>query len=172
MFRILFILFIALPIIEIMVLLEVGSLLGFWATLALVILTAWAGAKMVREQGISTLNNLQAKMAQGELPSDDIIAGLMILVSGALMLTPGFITDAFGLFLLWPKGRQILAKLVKEKVLVSRLQQGGGQFHFHSGFHSSQQSYTGNVFEHEADPQPKEQAPKVEILEGDYQRKN
>jgi UPF0716 protein FxsA len=173
MFRTLFLLFIILPIIEIMVLMEVGALLGLWPTLAVVVLTAWAGAKLVREQGISTLNTIQGKLAQGQLPSDDIIAGLMILVSGVLMLTPGFITDFFGLFLLWPQGRQLLARLLKDKVLVGQLNKGQGHF-YSSSF--EQQGFSSNVYEHQHDQQAAEgelnkEQPK-NILEGEFQRKD
>ena len=68
MFRFLFILFIVVPIIEIMVLMNVGAWLGVWPTIAIVIITAWLGAKNVKQQGIATLNSVQTKMAQGEMP--------------------------------------------------------------------------------------------------------
>ena len=97
MFRVFFFLFIVVPIIEIAVLMQVGALLGAWPTVAIVIITAWLGAKNVRQQGIATIQSVQTKMAQGEAPSDEIVAGLLLLVAGILLVTPGFVTDFFGL---------------------------------------------------------------------------
>ena len=93
MFRLLFVLFIIIPIIEIFVLMQVGAVLGIWPTIALVIFTAWLGAKYVRQQGLATLNSVQSKMAQGQVPSDEIVTGVMLLVAGVLLVTPGFVTD-------------------------------------------------------------------------------
>ena len=77
MFRLLFALFVIIPIIEITVLMQVGELIGAWPTIAIVIVSAWLGAKYVRQQGIATLQSVQAKMAQGEMPSSEIVTGLM-----------------------------------------------------------------------------------------------
>jgi len=109
MFRLLFVLFIIIPIIEISVLMQVGELLGMWLTIGIVILSAWIGAKYVRQQGLATLQSVQAKMAQGEVPSSEIVTGLMLLVAGVLLVTPGFVTDIFGLSLLVPSIRQAIA---------------------------------------------------------------
>ena len=109
MFRLLFIFFIIIPIIEITVLMQVGAVLGVWPTIAIVILTAWVGAKYVRQQGIATLNSVQTKMAQGQMPSDEIVTGLVLLVAGVLLVTPGFVTDFLGLSLLIPAVRQAIA---------------------------------------------------------------
>ncbi len=120
MFRILFVFFIIVPIIEIAVIMQVGALLGAWPTVAIVVLTAWIGAKKVREQGMATLTSVQTKMAQGQLPNDEIIAGLMLLVAGILLVTPGFVTDAFGIALLFPKIRLLLARSVKQRMKVTQ----------------------------------------------------
>ena len=93
MFRLLFVLFIIIPVIEIFVLMQVGAVLGVWPTIAMVIFTAWLGAKYVRQQGISTLNSVQTKMAEGQMPSDEIVTGLLLLVAGMFLVTPGFVTD-------------------------------------------------------------------------------
>lgn len=116
MFRLLFIFFIIIPIIEITVLMQVGAVLGVWPTIAIVILTAWVGAKYVRQQGIATLNSVQTKMAQGQMPSDEIVTGLVLLVAGVLLVTPGFVTDFLGLSLLIPAVRQTIAGSVKSHI--------------------------------------------------------
>jgi len=121
MFRILFLFFVIVPIIEISVLMHVGEWLGAWPTIAIVIFTAWLGAKNVRQQGIATLNSVQTKMAQGEMPSDEIVAGVMLLVAGVLLVTPGFVTDIFGLSLLVPAVRQALIKSVQSHLVVKQM---------------------------------------------------
>lgn len=145
MSRVLFLLFILLPMLEIALILEIGEQFGGWTTLALIILSAWIGVKLVRQQGISTLTRIQENLAQGKMPSEEITSGLMILVSGAFMLTPGFITDAFGLFLLWPQGRIMLSGFVQKNILAGRVQQVQPNFYYHQENHYSQ----GNTYEHE-----------------------
>jgi len=120
MFRILFVFFIIIPIIEISVIMQVGALIGAWPTVAIVILTAWFGAKKVREQGLATLTSVQTKMAQGEMPSDEIIAGVMLLIAGVLLVTPGFVTDAFGLSLLFPTVRKAIVKAAKKHIVINQ----------------------------------------------------
>ncbi|QBY03903.1 FxsA family protein [Thalassotalea sp. HSM 43] len=128
MFRVLFLLFIIMPIIEIMVLMNVGALIGALPTIVLVIVTAWLGAKMVRQQGLATYQSVQHKLAQGQMPSDEIIAALLLLVAGVLLLTPGFITDGFGLALLWPVSRGAIVKLVQQQLAKS--QKNGSAFFY------------------------------------------
>lgn len=137
MFKVLFLLFIAMPIVEIMVLMKVGSIFGALPTIALVILTAWAGAAMVRQQGLATFQSVQGKLSQGEIPSDEIIAALLLLVAGVMLLTPGFITDSFGLLLLWPVSRAKIVRMVQKHFVVAQSRRGQvfeGQFTSHS-FH-------------------------------------
>ena len=108
MFPVLFLLFVLVPIIEISVLIQVGSVIGTWPTIAIVILTAWLGAKFVKQQGIATLRNVQEKSARGEVPSEEIITGFLLLVAGVVLVTPGFVTDAIGLSLLVPGVRRCI----------------------------------------------------------------
>ncbi len=117
MFRFLFLFFVIVPIIEITVLIQAGQWLGTWPTVAIVILTAWLGAKYVRQQGIMTLKSVQSKAAHGEIPSEEIVTGLLLLVAGVLLVTPGFVTDFLGLALLIPKIRLILIKSVQQVVI-------------------------------------------------------
>ena len=132
MFRVLFVLFILVPIIEITVLMQVGALLGVWPTVAIVIITAWLGAKYVKQQGVATLQSVQTKMAQGQMPSDEIVGGLLLLVAGIVLVTPGFVTDIIGLLLLVPVVRKTITQQVQQHVNVSGAAANGGSFHTQS----------------------------------------
>jgi UPF0716 protein FxsA len=105
-------LFILMPIIEIAVLIQVGGAIGLWATLAIVILTAVLGTAMLRQQGLATMNQVRQRLGAGEMPAQQIIEGLLLLVGGVLLLTPGFVTDAFGFTCLFPLTRQWLARQI------------------------------------------------------------
>ncbi len=106
----LLILFIMIPIIEIGLFIKVGGFIGLWPTLAIVILTAIIGTNMLRTQGLSTLARLQSTLQTGENPVDPIVHGALILLSGVLLLTPGFFTDSIGFLLLVPPVRSALIK--------------------------------------------------------------
>lgn len=149
MFKILFLLFIAMPIVEIMVLMKVGSIFGVLPTIALVILTAWAGAAMVRQQGLATFQSVQGKLSQGEIPSDEIISALLLLVAGVMLFTPGLITDTFGLLLLWPVSRAKIVGMLQNHFVVAQARRGQvfeGQFTRHSFYQQS--SNEGSKVEH------------------------
>lgn len=96
----LFLIFVAVPIIEISLFVTVGGVIGLWSTLAIVVLTAIIGTQLMRRQGLMTLGRLQTALAEGKNPTDPIAQGAMILIAGVLLLTPGFFTDAIGLLLL------------------------------------------------------------------------
>lgn len=106
------VLFIAMPIIEIAVLIKVGGALGLLPTLVIIIATAILGTFLLRQQGLSTLNRARSRLASGQLPAEQMMEGMLLLVGGVLLLTPGFVTDAFGLFCLFPLTRQWLAKRI------------------------------------------------------------
>jgi len=108
MLRILFVLFILIPLLELWVLIEVGSGIGGLSTIALCLLTAALGGFLIRYQGLSTLVDAQKRMAHGEAPIDHGLHGLMIAFSGILLFTPGFITDSLGFLLLFPPFRRFL----------------------------------------------------------------
>ncbi len=100
-----FLLLVAVPIIEIGLFIQVGGWLGLWPTLAIVILTAAIGTVLLRAQGLAALGELQRRLGAGEDPSATLAHGAMILVAGVLLLTPGFFTDAVGFLLLTPPVR-------------------------------------------------------------------
>ena len=108
---ILLVAFIAVPLIEIAVFIQLGGLLGLWPTLGLVILTAVVGTWLLRLQGLATLLKAQQHMQQGVLPKRELFDGFCLLFAGALLLTPGFVTDGFGLALFIPAFRDLLRRL-------------------------------------------------------------
>ena len=104
-FRILTVLFVVLPIIEIWVLIRVAAVVGGLEAVSLVILVSVVGAWLVRREGMGVLRKVEQRLAAGELPSRELVDGVLIAVGGALMLTPGFVTDAVSLLLLFPPTR-------------------------------------------------------------------
>ncbi len=102
----LFAVFLIVPLIEVWLLVTVGSLIGAGWTIFLVVSTAVLGAALVRAQGLSTLARSQALLQQGELPAVEVLEGVALLIAGALLLTPGFFTDTVGFLLLVPPLRR------------------------------------------------------------------
>ncbi|MCL6415970.1 FxsA family protein [Aestuariirhabdus sp. Z084] len=111
--RILFLLFIIVPIVEMLVLIKVGEVIGAWYTVGLVLLTAVIGINLLRQQGLSTLMRANQRMNSGEMPAQEIVEGFLLAVGGALLLTPGFVTDTFGFVcLIAPLRRAMVGKLI------------------------------------------------------------
>ncbi|EGU30045.1 FxsA [Vibrio ichthyoenteri ATCC 700023] len=167
MFPILLLLFILVPIIEIGLFIQVGGFLGLWPTIALVLITAFVGASLVRSQGLQTLMNVQNRLQQGELPAQQIFEGVMLAVAGVLLLTPGFMTDALGMLILLPAPRAAIAKYLMGKMVVKSV--GGG---FHGGF--SNQGGFGSQDGFGQDPfqrNPFEQSKDGNTFEGEFERK-
>ncbi len=100
--------FVLVPIVEIGVFIEVGGALGLWPTLGLILLTAVLGSWQLRLQGLATLAKARSQMDQGVMPAHELFDGLCLLVAGALLLTPGFVTDAVGALLFLPPFRAML----------------------------------------------------------------
>lgn len=116
--RLLFLLFIGLPILEMWLLIEVGSRIGALPTIALVALTAFIGINLLRQQGFNTLTRAQARLTAGEVPAAEILEGLCLAVGGALLLTPGFVTDAVGFCcLIAPIRKRIVARVLASGVV-------------------------------------------------------
>ncbi|ARC91137.1 membrane protein FxsA [Vibrio coralliilyticus] len=162
MFPILLLMFIFVPIIEIGLFISVGGYLGLWPTIALVLITAFVGASLVRSQGLQTLMSVQNRLQQGELPAQQILEGVMLAVSGVLLLTPGFMTDALGMLVLLPAPRAAMAKYLMSKMTVQSV--GGG---FQGGFGSG--NFQQGPFEQDSfNQQPKD----GNTFEGEYERKD
>ncbi len=119
LFRLIFLFFILVPLIEIYLLLRIGGIIGILPTVFMVVATAVIGAWLLRVQGFSTWQRFQAGMAQGEVPTMEIIEGPILLVGGALLLTPGFFTDILGFLCLIPVSRKKFALYMMEKGLSS-----------------------------------------------------
>ncbi len=111
-------LLIGVPLIEIGVFIEVGGWLGLWPTLAVILATAIAGAALLRAQGIATMTRARSELEQGVMPMREIFDGLCLLVAGALLLTPGFVTDGLGFLLFLPPFRAAIARAVASRVKV------------------------------------------------------
>jgi len=107
---ILLFLMIVVPIVEIAVFIQVGGWMGLWPTLATVVLTAMAGTALLRQQGFATLMRARDNLAAGRFPVAEVFDGLCLVVAGALLLTPGFVTDAVGLLLFVPGLRAYLRR--------------------------------------------------------------
>ncbi|EKF9794891.1 FxsA family protein [Vibrio cholerae] len=135
MFPILLFLFIAVPVIEIVLFIQVGGVLGVWPTIALVLLTAIVGASLVRSQGLQTLLTVQQRLAQGQLPAQQILEGVMLAVAGVLLLTPGFFTDILGMLVLLPAPRAYFAKQLMSRVVVGNIHASGAGFEQPNPFH-------------------------------------
>ncbi|MCB1339277.1 MAG: FxsA family protein [Maritimibacter sp.] len=122
----LLLLFIAIPLIEIALFIQVGGVIGLWWTLAIVLATAILGSWMVRQQGALALRQLQQSFHALNDPTEPLAHGAMILFSGALLLTPGFFTDALGFLLLIPPVRHWVYEKLRQRVVVSSFTMGGG----------------------------------------------
>lgn len=117
-FRYLFILFLTIPLVEIYFLIQVGEVIGAWPTVLLVVITAVLGVWLLRWQGLSTLARVQTSLQHGELPAQAMLEGMLLLVAGALLLTPGFVTDGFGFLILVPPLRHRMAGWLLQRGLL------------------------------------------------------
>ncbi len=123
MFFRLFLLFTVVPAIELYLIIKVGSVIGALNTIFIIIFTGILGAYYARQQGFRVVNNIQWKMQQGTVPGDDLVNGAMLLVGGAFLITPGFITDFAGVSLIFPPTREAIKVGVK-RYLEKRVRQG------------------------------------------------
>ncbi|WP_422369292.1 FxsA family protein [Pelagibius sp.] len=115
--------FIGLPLLEIVVFIEVGGALGVWPTIAATVATALAGSLLLRAQGLATLMRARTQMDQGQLPAREMFEGICLVFAGALLLVPGFVTDALGLLLFIPPFRELLRRFIGHR-LAQRSAQG------------------------------------------------
>jgi UPF0716 protein FxsA len=122
LFRSLFVLLVIFPILEIYVLIQVGSAIGTWYTILLVILTAVIGARLLSRQGMLAIHNVQHDIQHGQVPAVSLLAGMLLFVAGAFLLTPGFITDSIGLILLIPAVRTALARGFLKRSVVTYIE--------------------------------------------------
>lgn len=119
--------FIAVPLIEIALFIQVGGAIGLWPTLLIVVVTAILGAWLVRSQGSAALGSLRSSFSDMRDPTEPLVHGAMILFSGALLLTPGFFTDAVGFALLAPGIRQAIYLNIRSRVSIQSFDSAGMQ---------------------------------------------
>jgi UPF0716 protein FxsA len=153
MFAKLFLTMVSVSLLEIYVLIKVGGFLGAWPTVALVVLTALVGSALVRSQGLQVLRQFQQRIAQGESPGQELIEGFMLLVTGVLLVTPGFVTDFLGLLILQPSIRSRVAKYILANVKLNSAMSGGFS-----------QSSSGSTFG--------DKKTDKNIIEGEFERKD
>ena len=151
---ILFLLFAVMPIVEIALLIQVGDMIGGWNTVGIVILTAFIGAYLVKREGISTLSEAQRKLQMGQVPGEELSQGLLLVVAGVLLVTPGFVTDIVGMLFTLPPTRKLFGKALLTKLATSPNVQT--QFHYSGGFQQpgsthqqNASSQSGDTFEGE-----------------------
>jgi UPF0716 protein FxsA len=116
MFAKLLLLFVFVPIIELSLFIYLGRYIGLPATLVIILLTGFLGAVLTKSQGGKALANFQTALSAGKMPAREIVDGLLILIAGAVLLTPGFLTDAIGFTLLIPKARSAVRALLSAKL--------------------------------------------------------
>ena len=150
-----FLLFALLPILEITILITVGEQIGGWNTVAIVVATAFVGAYLVRQQGLSTLLTAQQKMQSGVIPGQEMAEGLLLVISGVLLVTPGFITDIVGFLLCLPVSRPLIAKALLKQLSLKVVQTHTQQ----NAYSHYQQSKTS-------------EAAQGDIIEGEYEKKD
>jgi len=110
-------LFLVVPIVEIYLLIQVGTVIGALPTILLVVATAVIGAFLLRQQGMSTLARFQSSMASGTLPAKEMLEGVLLVVGGALLMTPGFFTDTIGFLCLIPFSRRYFVDQIIKRSL-------------------------------------------------------
>ncbi len=101
----LFVVFLVVPVVELAVIIQVGHVIGTWNTIAILLLVSLGGAWLVKREGIAVVRRFREQMDAGRVPGRELADGVLILFAGALLLTPGFVTDFFGLLLLLPPVR-------------------------------------------------------------------
>lgn len=142
-------LFFIVPLVEIYLLIEVGGIIGALPTIFACVFTAVLGAWLLRIQGFSTLRRVQQISAQGGIPAIELLEGAMLLISGALLLTPGFFTDAIGFLCLVPPLRRGMALWFFQRIFRFPTGRGPGGGGFHSSGSSHQGHHRPNVIEGE-----------------------
>lgn len=176
MFKILFLLFLVIPIVEIAVLIQLSEVIGGWTTIVLVVITAYLGAQMVKQQGLQTIAQIQQKTAAGQIPGEELFSGVCILISGVLLVTPGIMTDIVGFLLLTPMVRQRMAAILKQKIHAFATSNGGfkaDQVFTFGTTENHDDEYQEDFSETTKSPDKIKKSPTHEnqVIEGDFKRK-
>lgn len=141
--RLLF-LFTVVPVVEIYLLIRIGSVIGAFPTILLIMTTGVLGAYFARREGFMVLQTIQQQMARGEIPASAMIDGLCVLVAGLVLITPGVLTDILGFLLLVPASREVLKRLMvryfRDAVARGSVQVSGSMFQQQQQFHASREN--------------------------------
>lgn len=152
-------LFIAIPLVELYVIIAVGEEIGAFWTVILVLLTAVIGVNLLRIQGMSTLMRAQRNMAQGAVPAMEMMEGIALAVGGVLLITPGFITDSIGFLCLIPASRRAIIRYIMARSTVQ------------TGFDARSEQWQSDQYQKPKSPD--EKPPKVgRTIEGEYRRED
>jgi len=157
-------LFITVPLIEMVVLIKVGQQIGALPTIALVILTAVIGIALLKRQGIAMLNRANWKLNQGQIPAREMAEGIVLAVGGALLLTPGFVTDALGFICILPGSRHFLLSQVLKNISVNPIHQTNNQ----NQWQKPEQNHWEST--HQRPEQP-DKPKSGDVIEGEYEEK-
>lgn len=155
MFLILAFLFIMIPVVELRILWSLGESIGIMQTLLVVVVTGVAGAHLARSQGVKVINSINNELQSGKMPADSLLSAALVLVGGVLLITPGIMTDAFGLCLLIPPFRSVIAALLKKyfkshfNIVNINNFQGGAGSNFQSHSQSGDEFVDVNVVDEE-----------------------
>jgi UPF0716 protein FxsA len=163
--RILLILFVLVPIIEMWVLIEVGSNIGPLPTIGLVLLTACIGLALLRRQGAGALARAQEKLRAQQMPVREMADGLFFAVGGALLLTPGFVTDAIGFACLTPGVRTLLMSAIAKQ-----LHSNGRMSGFNPNVNAGFKSQNDDFFDAQADAPEVLKTKPNNIIDGEFER--
>ena len=156
-------LFIAIPLVELYVIIAVGEQIGAFWTVILVLLTAVIGVNLLRIQGMSTLMRAQQNMAQGAVPAMEMMEGIILAVGGVLLITPGFITDSIGFLCLIPASRRAIIRYIMARSTVQ------------TGFGAQSEQWQSRHQPHQkpGSESPGGKRPKVgRTIEGEYRRED
>lgn len=123
MFFKLFLLFTLIPIAELYLLIKIGGMIGAFNTVLIILVTAIVGAYLTKSQGFIVINRIQQALNEGRMPGSELLHGLCVLLGGFTLLTPGFITDFFGLSMLLPPIREIYVRLA-ERLIKNKIHKG------------------------------------------------
>ncbi|MEX6502311.1 FxsA family protein [Pseudomonas zhanjiangensis] len=160
--RVFLLLFLLFPIVELALLIKVGSAIGVLPTLLLVIGSAILGSVLLRVAGLATAWRAREKLARGELPEQEMLEGLTIALGGGLLLLPGFISDIFGVFCLIPFTRRLLVNKLRQRAAEQAMRQRAFADEL------ARQTRPGSARPDAARPD----APRPNVIEGEYERRD
>jgi UPF0716 protein FxsA len=119
-------LFLVVPLVELAIIIQVGGTIGAWNTIGLLLLMSVLGGWLMKREGLGVLRRVQRTLSQGGVPTTDLVDGFLILFGGALMLTPGFLTDVLGMSLLLPPVRAVVRRSLRHRFTTMAVHRSGG----------------------------------------------